>query len=176
MHKIKSNKILISIVAIGVLAATALAWFVLKPDDAVIPSTLPQSQEDNHVSDADQPLTDGRPGNEDKVITPATPTDSGSGNIEIPTITRAEQAGDFIRISAVLTNTSSGSCIVSFSKAGESTVERSARIIVGPSYYTCDGFRIPRAELGSSGDWQVTVTHTYDNQRASTDKKTITIR
>lgn len=176
MHKKKNKKLLIIIVVVSLLAIAVIAWFFLKPNTITAPSTLPKSQEDNYVDDGNQPLTDGKPGTEDKVITPTTPPSSESGNIEKPTITRAEQNGDFIRISVVLTDASSGTCVVSLSKSGESTLEKSARIVVGPSYYTCDGFRIPRSELGASGEWQVVVSHTYNDQRSDSDKKTITIR
>lgn len=130
---------------------------------------------DNIVEDKDQSLTDGQSSGEDKVIapTPSSPSDTAP---EKPTITRAEVSGDYIRISATFTQPSSGECVAVLEKSGATTVTKTASIIVGPSYYTCNGFRIPRSELSQSGTWVVSVIHRANNQESTSEKRNIEVQ
>lgn len=91
-----------------------------------------------------------------------------SAEVEAPNITRAEQTGDFIRVSAIFSNPSNGTCTLRFEQAGQQAVQAEAPVVVGPSYYTCNGFRIPVAEFPSKGSWDITVTHTMNGKTANT--------
>lgn len=156
--------ILLGLLFLGISGTAGAAYVINQRDD----STPPVTTERNYVEDEDQPLTNGTPGTEDKVITPsesAYDTDE-TMQLEKPNITRAEQSGDFIRVSALLSQPSTGECKASFTKDGSASLDKRAKIIVGPSYYTCNGFRIPRSEFAPSGQWKVTVTHELNGKQA----------
>lgn len=97
-------------------------------------------------------------------------------NLEKPTITRAEQdSSGKIRVSAIFTSPTSGTCKVIFEKNGEPTITKSAEIVVGPSYYACNGFLVPLAEFSVGGDWQLSIEHTLNDTTSSTEKQIIVI-
>lgn len=77
---------------------------------------------------------------------------------EQPRVTRAEQSGAEIRVTALLKQSSNGTCELRLSKAGQATISQRTNIVIGPSYYAC-GFRIPRGELPAGGQWQAVVLH-----------------
>lgn len=141
-------------------------------------TTVPLPTDSNHVTNKDQSLTDGTPPATDKVITPSTPSDSNppEQTPEKPVITRAEASGDFLRISAILNQPSTGTCLLTLEKSGLSPVTKTAPIIVGPSYYTCNGFRIPLTDLPSGGEWSVIVTHQHEGKSTPSDTKTINVQ
>lgn len=164
----------ISILAISTLAVLLVGFFSRQNTNS---NTVPPDS--NYVDDEDQPLTDGTTPAEDKVIIPAPDSNTGTDDtetaIEKPVITRAELSGDNIRISAIFSEPSSGNCLVTIEKAGHTAITKTASIIVGPSYYTCNGFRIPRTELPASGVWTVTVTHQLEGRVTISDPKTLTL-
>ena len=97
-----------------------------------------------------------------------------SESIEAPVITRAEIVNGNVRVSAILNSASNGSCKLVISK-GDRTVEKSARIVVGPTYYSCDGFRFSTDELGEDGKWSVYVVHETSDKTAKSEVKTIDV-
>lgn len=128
---------------------------------------------DNIVKDTNQPLTDGKKPSEDKTITPSQPTateEPSHGTPEKPLITRATQTSDgSLRVSAMFSNTSSGECTIRLQKHGVSSIEKSAKIIVGPSYYTCDGFLISRSDIPVAGVWTVSIIHKEGSTSAESE-------
>ena len=97
-----------------------------------------------------------------------------SESIEAPVITRSEVVNGNVRVSAILNSASSGSCKLVMSK-GDRTIEKSARIIIGPTYYGCDGFRFSTDELGEDGKWSVYVVHEASGKTAKSEVKTIDV-
>lgn len=95
--------------------------------------------------------------------------------VQKPTITRAQQVNDNIRVTAIFNQATLGSCTVKFEKDGQ-TVSESAQIVVGPSYYSCDGFLIDKSKFPATGDWDVWVTHIQDGKSSNSDKQRVTIR
>lgn len=172
---IKNKKILIiSVVSIVVIAASASAYFLLFNKKDADSNSVPSDS--NSVTDKNQPITDGTSSGEDKVITPS-PSNNDTGTPpEKPSVTRAEQSGSNIRVSAIFTKSSSGDCLLTLEKSGETTVTKTAAIIVGPSYYTCNGFLVPRSELGAAGEWTATVTHRLDGKSTVSDTKMVTVQ
>lgn len=102
-------------------------------------------------------------------------TDSEHPPIEKPNITRAEQSGNHVRISAIFNASSNGKCKVVLNKSGYENFEETVNVVVGPSYYTCDGFRIPISDLPAKGEWTASVVHLLNDQSRESDKETITI-
>jgi hypothetical protein len=170
---IKNKKVLIiSVVSLLFVALMASALIIPRLNRSTVPGEDSVPTDSNFVEDTNQPLTDGTTPKEDKVLTAdQTPT---SSSIEKPTITRAEQSGDYIRVSAILSTASNGSCILTATKSGSPNITKTTAITVGPSYYTCDGFRISKSEF-STGEWSVAVTHELNGKTATSDTKVINV-
>jgi hypothetical protein len=177
MNKNKHNKKILLIIALTVVlfASGAGALYLWKKDKIAPSADNPVTQENTSVKDKNQPIINAPSGSEDKVITP-TPTPESESSLEKPNITRAEQSGDYIRVSAIFSNASSGTCLLRLEKAGAQTITKTAEIIVGASYYTCNGFRIPRSELAAPGEWTATIIHQNNNQIEESDKKIINVQ
>ncbi len=112
---------------------------------------------------------------EGEKITRTSDRSSNTGSPEAPTITRAEQVGDTIRISAMLNKPSSGRCVLKLSQTGSATIQKDVSVVVGPSYYICNGFRIPRSEFPVGGTWNILVVHQLGGQSSSSDGSTINV-
>jgi len=95
---------------------------------------------------------------------------------ETPNITRAEQSGSSIRVSAIFNNASNGKCVLRLEKAGSSSIVKEALIIVGPSYYVCNGFQVPRTELSTGGEWSAIVTHELNGKSSTSERKTFNVQ
>lgn len=111
----------------------------------------------------------------DKTVIPAENSTNSNDTVEKPTITRASLSGANVRVSAIFTTTTSGSCTVTFKKSGQATITKEAAVVVGSSYYTCNGFLIPISEFPAKGEWTVTVIHTQDSKTATSDEQTVII-
>lgn len=183
----KNKKLAITLTSVLVIALGAVGVYAVMQQRATNDENITTAtREENTVSEEDKNLpvnpstnqTEAEQTNEDnetgdnKVITPA-PTETDGSAPEKPSVTRAEQSGDAVRVSAILSEPSNGTCTLML-KNGSHTVEKSAAVIVGPSYYTCNGFRVPVSELGS-GNWTATVMHTQNGSSTTSDRKTITI-
>ncbi len=136
--------------------------------------------EDNQVEDEEQPLVDDyedstNSSGKEKVLQPSASSRSAQNSLEKPNITRAEQTGDFIRVSAIFSQSSSGRCILKISKVGQPTIQKEVSIVVGPSYYACNGFRVPRTEIPSAGKWDIIVVHELNGEAVNSDRKTINV-
>lgn len=123
--------------------------------------------------EAEKPATTDNDQSKDAIQ--AEDVEPSGADIEAPNITRAEQTGDFIRVSALFSNPSSGSCTLKFEQTGQQTIQTEAPIVVGPSYYTCNGFRVPVSQFPSKGAWNITVTHNLNGKSASS-KGTVNVR
>ncbi len=110
--------------------------------------------------------------NEEKIIQPGADIDQGASP-EKPDITRAEQVGDFLRVAIILKDPSNGSCTLRLEKLGFATVTKDAAVIVGPSYYTCNGFRVAKTDLATTGDWTATVDHKLNGKTSSSESRVI---
>lgn len=111
----------------------------------------------------------------DKTVIPAEDSGNTGDTVERPTITRASLSGTSVRVSAIFTATTSGTCTVTFKKDGQATITKEAAVVVGSSYYTCNGFLIPISEFPTNGEWTVTVTHTQAGKTATSDEQTVII-
>ena len=111
-----------------------------------------------------------------KTIIPTDNNSSPQTNIEKPLITRAEQSGANVRVSAIFSKPAYGDCLLTIEKVGQTTLSQTAQVVVGPSYYACDGFVINVNSFPSKGDWTVTVVHRYNKESVASDPSTLTIQ
>lgn len=175
------NKKLLIFISVAVLLLASVGVYLWMKSDTAQKQEVAQNnpQTDNIVTDKDQPLTNGTSSGQDKTITTKpdnqATSDPNAADPEKPTITRAEVSGDYVRVSATFSRPSSGTCRLSLEKKGAASVVKDAQIVVGPSYYTCDGFRIPKSEF-SSGQWTGTVTHILSGKSTVSDNITLNVQ
>lgn len=175
----KQNKALFLIVMSLVLilaSGAGIYWYLRsKSSDNKENNT---AMTDNYVKDEDQPIINSEsPDNDDKALSPTANPENQQAQVEKPIITRAEQTSSgAVRVSATLSQPSNGTCLLTISKDGAQTVEKSSNIAVGPSYYTCNGFLVPKADFATTGNWNVTVTHRSANGSSVSDTKVIELR
>ncbi len=95
---------------------------------------------------------------------------------EVPQVTRAEISNGTLRVSAILASSSTGTCELIVEQDGEEISKTSAPVVVGPSYFTCDGFRLSADKFGADGSLTIRVTHTLNGSSSSTERVPITKR
>jgi cytoskeletal protein RodZ len=173
LSKSKNSKKLI-ILSLVILVLTSLGVLFAMSKQPTKTTSEPLTKENNHVDNEKQPITNSDSGTADKTLPPSS-TSSGSSAPEKFSITRAEVSGDYLRVSAIINNPSTGSCILKLEKQGYDAVSETSAIIVGPNYYTCDGFRVPLSKLPAHGEWTVSVTHQLGGQTTISDVKNVVI-
>src|SRR5690554_558549 len=129
-NKSKNKKIIIAaIVAVVVLVAGTFFWYFNNQDNK---QEEPKTTEKNYVTKEDENISStgelaiqtDESSTDEKIIRPG--ANNTSGTPEKPNITRAEQTGDFIRVSTFLNKPSNGKCILKLEKAGVPTVSKEA--------------------------------------------------
>ena len=176
-HRNKRIIIITSIVIAVLIASAATAYFVNKNSQSNTTQTSPTidaNKSDEALEGNEKPI-DGSTDDE-KVIVPTEPENNNSTSLEAATITRASQDGDRIRIAAIFNQPAYGTCELRIEKTGETTITASSAIVVGASYYSCDGFMLQRNEFSNPGTWEVTVIHKSSSGSIKSEAKNITIK
>ncbi len=172
----KKNIIFVVTLVVFLIAAGLLAYYFLyakdqHPDGG--DGRITSDQVENPSSDA----TNEGQVNDNKTITPAPSTSNpGTDDIEKATITRASVSGDNLRISAIFSQPTTGTCTLSLEKDGQTPITQTVDVVVGATYYACDGFRIPLSQFPVKGDWTVNLNHTINTISVPSDKQTVTIQ
>lgn len=170
---LKRKKVLVFIFVIFVLAISGVAAFALQSNDNMDsdPSSGKAKPEKTEKKEkAKQEVVSSNDEQEKDAVRIESSTPS-SNSVETPNITRAEQVGDLIRVSAIFNNPSSGKCVLRFEKSGQATLQKEAPVVIGPSYYACNGFRVPVSELPSKGKWSIIVIHELNGKSARSNKE-----
>lgn len=92
-------------------------------------------------------------------------------------INRASQleAGGAVNVRTTVTGTSSGDCVMRFTKAGHPTVSRDFQVAMNATYATCDKSDIPASAFPESGEWQLAVTVASNGAAATSQTVKVTI-
>jgi len=103
----------------------------------------------------------------------STPIPSGTKkNIQV-TITAAEQNGSTLQIRVLIGAVESkGTCTLALTRAGETSVTKTAGTQALSSTSTCQGFDIPTSEL-SAGTWNALITYDSSTLAGSATKSII---
>lgn len=175
----KNNKrlfIILAILAVVLIGGGVAAY-------TIISNSNKKSAETSDSVDADK-TSEALSGNEtpiegnnddEKVIVPTSPSDEESVAVEAPIITRASQDGDKIKIAAIFNQPAYGTCELKIEKQNEKTITQTVAVVVGSSYYACNGFTVPRSSFTSTGTWNITITHIYSGASATSEIQTIAI-
>ncbi|MGD8373713.1 MAG: hypothetical protein PVI21_02540 [Candidatus Woesebacteria bacterium] len=162
------NIIIGIVIAILAIAAAAIFFFYSQRNSS-------KSSDINPVNTVnyDAPTEEEKTQNDaqkEQIINDYTESQEKSANTEtigvdgsiIATITRANQTGSTISIGILVEGTMSGTCAVSLSKEGQSTMTKTFDIIYEGTTSMCNNVSFPLSDLPESGEWLITATAKND--------------
>ena len=176
----KRRKIIIFAVILALIVAGGAGTYYYMNRGGDPESEKLKTVENNYVDSKDLKNNQDSSGSSssqhgEKVTSSNTNVDS-EASPEKPNITRAEQTGEYVRVSVVLTQASNGRCTLKLEKNGYSTLTKEVPVIIASTYYTCNGFRVPRSELPVGGEWVATVEHYLNGKKSSSDRRMINVQ
>lgn len=154
MKKIKIILPVLAVVIIGLVA-----WYIVaanggnvsrNPIGSLFDKDDGGGNDPNPITDADENADENDDSSTDKKDTEQKST------LQPPVISTLEQAGDEITVRTVLNDIKSGTCTLTLSQ-GTRKVTKTAPVGLVTSYYSCQGFDVPKSELGSTGTWSAVV-------------------
>jgi cytoskeletal protein RodZ len=175
--KQKNNKkptIILVLALVVLLAAGAGLWLYkhrsadqAKTDQGIKPQNTvdysPGTDQDNQATDQNKGSSDPKDTLDDSANNSNnTPT---PGNFTV-TITGAnpDPNARVVRVSTLVQGVTSGTCVVSLTKTGQTTVTATNQVTVQNNSYVCPNFVIPYDQIPTSGQWNVSVTVTNNNK------------
>lgn len=185
----KKKKIIIGVV---IAALAAITWYVVPNNGSVLGWHLrtvktdtassinyqaPTSDQIKNGDDIKKQSLDNqnKPGasGSDQPSNP-TPNDNGKSTVEVD-ITAANQNGSTFQIRSLISALDNGgTCTLSLTRSGYSTVTKTASVQNLSNSSTCAGFDIPVSEL-TSGDWNAILSYSSSTLQGSSSQ-TITVR
>lgn len=182
-HRNKQTRNLLAATAIVALIAVAsgvFAWqvgyFDSSSDDTrpkttdVTDENYQQSAEEVNTEDDNDPKSD-LPAKSQSSPSPqkAEPARSDDlktdSSITAPSIERAGQSGDNIKVVAGFASAQSGICQATFTRQGQPTLSYKSNITVSPSNYSCV-FVVPASAFTVNGSWELSLVNRI-NERIS---------
>jgi hypothetical protein len=93
------------------------------------------------------------------------------------TITRSGQTGTGqpLNIRTLVTGATSGTCNVSITKIGQTTLTKTFPITFDATYSSCEGANVPASEFTAEGSWQVSITATNGANTSAPATTTVNI-
>lgn len=170
-----SKKVLIIILVLAILVGGSVYAFRgnLFPKNTPSKSKTPSNSSVNYSpattnqkaagsSIKSQSATDGANTNPNP-----SPTGQNKSTVTV-SIPSANQVGSYYHItSQINTVTANGTCTLTLSKAGQTTVTATASVQAQATVSTCEGFSVPLSQL-STGTWQVNLIFSSDTLTGST--------
>ncbi len=109
----------------------------------------------------------------EQLTTSGTDSGSASTNSVTVTITTAKQQDDTVLIRTLIEGATSGTCTLTASKPGQTSLTRSAPVTTQAHYALCQGFNIAAIDFPTSGTW--TIQASLSTEKGSTSSKTTTV-
>ena len=179
----KRTKKIIIIIIVSLVALTAAAgfWYAKKRHNAPtqqdassntrdvnsVDYSAPNTTNDKTVeSDKDKTSKDeqAQNGNSSSGTTPEQQTLGAS-------ITAATQDGDMVFIRATANGATSGTCTLTLSKDGATTITRTAVLAAQANYVICQGFNLQTSDFSSAGSWKAIVKIESNGASAQAEKE-----
>jgi hypothetical protein len=102
--------------------------------------------------------------------------DSNDKKINV-VITDASQYGSDIEVRAFASNhIEDGTCTITFSKAGQQTIQKEVQARADASTTICSNLTINRSEFPTGGEWSVVVSYNSQNAKGSSNSQIIKIQ
>lgn len=169
-NKKQSNKkkLLLSVLAaIVILAAAGTTYYIFSYKKADTNGARPANTVDYSPAKPSDKIGDN---SKDQIAkespeTPAPQPPSTPESLSV-TITNTSQDSNMVYVRAISSNATSGECTLTLTH-GTTTVTKKAPVGVQANYGNCQGFNVPKSELGASGTWQVNITVTSGSATGS---------
>jgi hypothetical protein len=166
INKPQNKKTLMIIAAVAVVILVGLGasayfnkWWPFTSSNSSTINTAPATKDQQEAgqkvkqTNADQDADNSKPSGSDQPSAPVTQP-NGKSTVTV-SITAANQNGATLQIRSLIEAVNSdGTCTLTLSRAGYSSVTKTANVQPLASSSTCQGFDIPTAEL-SKGSWNV---------------------
>lgn len=152
------KKLVIAIAGVAILlvAAGASYYFLYLNKQASSDGTRPANTVDyspakqsDKIGDSSKDQIAKQPA--DDSSTPSTPPQSLS-----VTITNTSQDTNTVYVRAIISNATSGECTLTLTH-GTTVITKKAPVGAQANYGNCQGFNVPKSELGASGTWKVKI-------------------
>lgn len=94
-------------------------------------------------------------------------TSNPSGQVEFSvTVTGAnpDNTNKLVRVSSLVNGVTSGTCVVTFNKAGQSKVTATNQVELQNNSYVCPNFSIPFSQFPAGGEWDVSLAVTNNGK------------
>jgi hypothetical protein len=165
------KKIILAVLIIALLSLGAAFWYVNRPGDKSKIEVSEATKKQTEQNDAQQAKSlDNKNSNQSSSGT-STST-SAKPSLDITT---AEQVDDRLIVSALVSNTNSGTCNLTL-KNGSSVISKSAPVGQQVSYYVCQGFIINSSEINPKGDWELSIRLDSPNGSFETPSRKLSIK
>lgn len=109
----------------------------------------------------------------DEAKDPSKPPIDGSMAVTISRVNQV-QKGEALQVRTIVSGTSSGTCELSISKTGQTTVSKTIQVTQDATYATCNT-NIPASEFSSDGEWDVSITVKSKNAISLAASQKVTI-
>lgn len=175
-RKTQINKKRTRIIIIGsvVVILAALSFLVYRKYGdtkvSVSPSPAPTTQTTSSPGSAS-----AQENPKDATPTPVPTAQPGGGKQSLVPNISNYNGGDPVTVNAVLGKSGAGTCTITFSRAGQRDVVRSAQAGLVVSYYGC-GFSVPRSVFPVGGNWSFTVKFENSTYAGESTPMTIDIK
>ena len=112
--------------------------------------------------------SENQPGNNGGSTTPAKPSVK-------PLITGPAQDETNVYIGARVDGATSGTCTLSLSKQGYSTINRTSELVLVVSYYACKDFVVAKSDFPVKGEWIAVVKFSSGSAEGTSDPVTVNV-
>jgi hypothetical protein len=165
------KKVILAVLIIALLSLGAAFWYVNRPADKSKIEVSEATKKQTEQNDAQQAKSlDNKNSNQS-----SSGTSTSSNAKPSLDITTAEQVDDRLIVSALVSNTSSGTCNLTL-KNGSSVISKSAPVGQQVSYYVCQGFIINSSEINPKGDWELSIKLDSPNGSFETPSRKVSIK
>jgi hypothetical protein len=176
----KSNRLKLAIIALAVVAIAGVLYLAQRPDSkpkSVAKQPAQTIRPANTVDNSPATSTDNK-ATEDRKSSSDTPdtTPSTNPNLAVTILNASviESSGTkYVHVGNQVDGATSGSCTLTATKSGESSVTSSSTVRLDANTYTCGVFNVPASKF-SSGSWNLTLKVTSGGSSAS-DSYTVLI-
>ena len=171
-YKNKTNKLIITIVILGVALSVGLAgyWYNTRPKPTSSLQASEATKQQTEAKDAENAKsTDNK--NYEQQPGQAKQTASKTS----VSITSIGQSDSTVYVNALVDGETSGTCTLELTN-GSKKITKSAPIGYQVSYYICNGFNISSSEFAPKGEWTAKIDVSGPKGSASSEERKVTVQ
>ena len=171
-YKNKTNKLIITIVILGVALSVGLAgyWYNTRPKPT---SSLQASEDTKQQTEAKDAENAKSADNKNYEQQPGQAKQAASKTSV--SITSIGQSDSTVYVNALVDGETSGTCTLELTN-GSKKITKSAPIGYQVSYYICNGFNISSSEFAPKGEWTAQIDVSGTKGSASSEERKVTVQ